>query len=129
MTEGVTKLPRFPMELISPMEAAAADSPRKAEGTGQNEGRKALALEATVRQTNANQKWEPERIVSAKATTPSISGTAVCQRRSLVRSECQPLISMATSTATYGRIESMVTARSDMPDARLRNVGSQIVRE
>src|SRR5580658_4215945 len=129
MTEGVTKLPRFPIELISPMDAAAADSPRKAEGMGQKDGRNALALDATVRQTNANQKCEPERMVSAKATTPNMSGTAVCQRRSLVRSECQPLKSMAKSTATYGMIESMVTARFDMPEARLRNVGSQIVRE
>src|SRR5271155_2444129 len=100
MTEGVTKLPRFPMELMSPMEAAAADSPRKAEGMGQKDGRNALALAATVRQTNANQKWEPERIASAKAAAPSMRGIAVCQRRSLVRSECQPLKSMASSTKT-----------------------------
>src|SRR5579872_6559621 len=117
------------MELMSPMDAAAADSPRKAEGTGQKAGRNALAVEATVRQANANQKWEPERIVSANAATPSMSGIAVCQRRSLVRSECQPLKSMAKSTATYGRIESIVTERSDIPDARFRNVGSQIVNE
>ena len=57
------------MELMRPMDAAAADSPRKAEGTGQKDGRKALALEATIKQTNANQKWEPERIVKENATT------------------------------------------------------------
>src|SRR5271154_7452053 len=99
MTEGVTKLPRLPMELIRPMEAAAADSPRKAEGTGQKAGRKALAVEATVRHANANQKWEPERIVRVNARAPSMRGIAVCQRRSLVRSECQPLKSIARRTA------------------------------
>src|ERR1700694_5273707 len=88
ITEGVTRLPRLPIELMRPMDAAAADSPRKAEGTGQKAGRKALAVEAAVKHKNANQKWEPERIVSANATTPSMSGMAVCQRRSLVRSEC-----------------------------------------
>ena len=59
----MTRLPRLPMELIRPIDAAAADSPRKAEGTGQKEGRKALALDATIRHANANQKWEPARIV------------------------------------------------------------------
>src|SRR5580700_8343597 len=114
---------------MRPMDAAAADSPRKAEGIGQKDGRKAFAVEATVRHANANQKCDPETIVKANATTPNMSGIAVCQRRSLVRSECQPLKSMAKSTATYGRIESMVTVRSDMPEARFKNVGSQIVSE
>src|SRR5271154_5846985 len=114
---------------MRPMDAAAADSPRNTEGMGQKDGRKALAVEATVRHANANQKWEPERIVRANARTPKMRGTAVCQRRSLVRSECQPLKSIARSTATYGIIDNMVTARFDMPDARLRNVGSQIVSE
>src|SRR5271167_5026308 len=111
------------------MDAAAADSPRKTEGTGQKDGRNALALEATTMHTNASQKCEPARMRNENATTPSMSGTAVCQRRSLVRSECQPLRSMARSTATYGRIEKSVTARLDIPEARLRNVGSQIVKE
>src|ERR1700719_2791360 len=48
-----------------------------------------------------------------------------CQRRSPVRSECQPFTCCVMNAATYGKAASSVTLRSLLPESRFRIVGSQ----
>ena len=115
------------MELIRPIDAAAADSPRKAEGIGPGKeekesicgGRDDQAYELETK------KWAPERIVRANAAVPKVStGWPGSQRRSLVRSECQPLKSCGEEHSHvrddrqhgHGR-------RLDMSEARFQECG------
>src|SRR5438445_411967 len=62
---------------------------------------------------------------TSNAAAATHSGIAVCQRRSAVRSECQPFTCMARKPSRLGRATSRVTLKSLSPDKRLSMVGSQ----
>src|SRR5215467_16138972 len=89
---GPTKPPRFPTELISPIEAAAADSVRNSVGTGQNAGWKPKYAPPTpMKKSIASKTLEPMWIAMKRKDPLSRRGIAACHRRSCVRSECHPL--------------------------------------
>jgi len=69
---------------------------------------------------------EPGRWMSpSNPAAVTKSGTAVCQRRSQLLSECHPLNSMARNATAYGNAPSIPTLKSENPDCRFRMVGSQ----
>src|SRR5215469_10633682 len=59
---GPTNPPRFPTELMSPMEAAAADSVRNSVGTGQKAG-----VEAEVRPTHSHEEQHRKKDIRSHA--------------------------------------------------------------
>src|SRR5262245_5527707 len=97
---GPKKPPRLPKALISPIEAAAADSARNSVGNGQKLGKNAVVhAPTTTINANANAKSPRKKSAQPRHVAPTNNGTAVCQRRSRERSECQPLTSIATTPA------------------------------
>src|SRR5579864_5775486 len=101
ITSGPTNPPRLPSELISPIDAAAADSLRKVVGKTQNAGWNAK-YPAPTRQKNetAMMMFVPRSTVSSRQTPHKKSGAAACHRRSQVLSECQPLSCCARNPTT-----------------------------
>src|ERR1700704_2094590 len=67
---------------------------------------------------------EVEYAATVNARAPANAGTAVCQRRSPVRSECNPTAPTATAAATYGMADNMPTAKLLTPDKLRISVGS-----
>src|SRR5216110_4107688 len=123
---GPTKPPRFPNELIRPIAAAAADSVRNAVGSGQKPGKYPSAPAATMQKAaTTSHGFPPARTTSRYPAVPSIIALAACQRRSPVRSDDQPNVSIPHNPARCGIIATIVTFRSLQPDAPLRIVGSQ----
>src|SRR5215813_3129732 len=97
---GPKNPPRLPKALISPIDAAAADSARNSVGNGQKLGKNAVVhAPTTTINTNASAKSPLKNSAPPKHAAPINSGIAVCQRRSRDRSECQPLSSIATAPA------------------------------
>src|SRR5438093_13383596 len=97
-TYGPRNPPRLPKELMSPIEAAAADSLKNAVGSAQKLGRYASAPAATKQKLKtASTVFSPAATLSPSAVPATSIGTAVCQRRSRVRSDDQPTRSIATS--------------------------------
>src|SRR5258708_2140788 len=108
------------------MDAAAAASLRIAVGSGQNDGRNVhMNAVATVSMTMARATRVSKATLAASAEPAISSGTAVCQRRSPVRSDDHPAAIISASPTTYGRAEINVTVKFGRPDRRLMIVGSQ----
>jgi hypothetical protein len=104
MVYGPKKPPRLPIELISPMLAAAALAPRKLLGIAHSEGYAATTpANPTEKRTSAADRFTLTRATPASAAAPAKRGIAVCHLRSPVRSECQPNSSI-TGTATSAGI-------------------------
>src|SRR5256885_16567446 len=62
---------------------------------------------------------EIEYAAILSAIAPANAGSAVCHRRSPVRSECSPTTTIATAAATYGIADSTPTVRLLTPDKLL----------
>ena len=88
---GPTNPPKFPTELMNPIEAAAADSVRNSVGTGQNAGWKPKYAPPTpIKKRIASRRLDPMLIAIKRKSPLNSRGTTACQRRSQFRSECQP---------------------------------------
>src|SRR5438876_10919849 len=112
--------------MIMPEAISEAESKNKADGMAQKIGKKASKLAAA----DENKKRDgtvPQfaTLSTSNAAAATHSGIAVCQRRSAVRSECQPFTCMARKPSRLGRATSRVTLKSLSPDKRLSMVGSQ----
>src|SRR5712691_7967710 len=89
-------------------------------------GKKASKLAAAIENKKRDGTVPQSALLStSNAAAATHSGIAVCQRRSAVRSECQPFICMATKPSKLGKATSRVTLMSLSPDKRLIMVGSQ----
>src|SRR5690349_6303633 len=89
---GPRNPPRLPIELTSPMEAAAADSPRTMVGSTQNEGAQAHSITAVKQsQIMVRAKGWPGIVVNPKKVPAKTSGIAVCSFRSRRPSEDLPM--------------------------------------
>src|SRR2546425_13355651 len=93
-----------------------------AQKLGKKASRLAAAIENRKRDGTAPQS---ARLNTSNAAAATHSGTAVRQRRSAVRSECQPFTCMATKQSRLGKATSRVTLKSLTLDNRLSIVGSQ----
>src|SRR5207253_9529443 len=113
-------------QLIVPVARAAAESQRNADGMAQKLGKKASKLAAAI-ENKKRDGTVPQfaTLSTSNAAAATHSGIAVCQRRSAVRSECQPFTCMARKPSRLGRATSRVSVKSLSPDKRWRMVGSQ----
>src|SRR5205085_688722 len=96
-----------PTELIQAMPPAAATPLRNPVGSDQKTGSVDIVPAwASVRPISAPSADFTEGLiaqaVSAQPTVPTKAGTATCQRRSPVRSECSPLSNMQTTAQILG---------------------------
>src|ERR1700719_1375054 len=109
-----------------PVAIAAAVSERKADGIAQKLGKKASRPAAAI-ENRISEGTVPQSALLSTSNAAAVthSGIAVCQRRSPVRSECQPFICMATKPSRLGKATSRVTLKSLSPDKLLSMVGSQ----
>src|ERR1035438_6576602 len=111
---------------MRPIDAAAADSLRKAVGNAQKLGMKAI-VQAPDRIRNARlaQRWPLKPTEMAMNTPHNPRIAAVCQRRSPVRSESQPFQTITKTPNREGSAAINVTLTFGRPVARLRIVGNQ----
>src|SRR4051812_48227939 len=89
--DGPMNPPRFPMELMRPSDAAAADAPNVLVGRTQNTGGQAMVV-AAVRASQimiSGNGW-PGTAESGKKMAPASSGTTQWSLRSPLRSEDLP---------------------------------------
>src|SRR3954469_12970340 len=92
---GPTKPPRFPTELINPMETAALAPLSRAEGRAQKLGKKDQSPAATTQSmTSERAMCAFNKTVQKNATPAQSRGIVACHMRSPVRSEDQPTQSM-----------------------------------
>ncbi len=124
-SEGPTKPPMLPIELISARPAAAAGPVRMVIGSAQlGPSADQMPIAAPDRSTRPS-SGESTSAQPITARPPIAAGTATCQRRSPVLSECFATGSMQIAASRYGTAETRPTARSPKPD-RLRTIcGSQ----
>ena len=126
MIQGPKNPPRFPSELISPIEAAAADSLRNVVGTAQNAGwKEKYPAQTRLNRQTVSTTFVPNNTARSKLTPLENIGIAACHRRSQDLSECQAFNCCAKKPATYGNETIRVTRRSLCPDRRFRIVGNQ----
>src|SRR5438046_9650230 len=93
-------------------------------------GKKASRLAAAIENRKSEGTVPQSFTLSARnAAAVTHSGMAVCQRRSAVRSECQPFTCMARKPSRLGKATISVTLKSLSPDKRLSMVGSQKAKE
>src|SRR5579863_5194257 len=127
-TKDGPRKPPSPAEtqLMVPVAIAAAESQRKAEGMAQKLGRKASRLAVAIENRNKEGR-NPQSVTLSTSNAAAVtqSGIVVCQRRSELRSECQPFTCMATKPSTLGKATSRVTLKSLSPDKRFSMVGNQ----
>src|SRR5262249_26672603 len=90
----------FPMELMNPTAAAAIAGRRISVGSDQNTARYAFPAVTTVsRPITVN--TECDAPISPNSPTAATSiGIEMCQRRSIVLSECQPFNGISTKQKT-----------------------------
>src|SRR5690349_17654081 len=103
---GPKNPPRFPAELMNPMEAARDDRALASVGRTQNAGFQAKT-EAPVRQSQTSSRalgW-PGIAVNAKNIAAAIMGTAACTLRSPVRSDERPVIHVDNIASPKGNAE------------------------
>ena len=107
------------------MPAAAPMPPRNDVANAQNgpsiDARPSIAIDSVV-MANAVPCTNP---VSANAAPPIIAVSAICQRRSPVRSEWRPMTTIPTAATAYGIALSQPMAKSPAPDALRTICGSQ----
>src|ERR1700737_2955549 len=109
-----------------PVAMAAAESQRNADGMAQKLGKKASRpAEAMENKKREGTVPQSALLSTSKAAAVTHSGIAVCQRRSAVRSECQPFTCIATKPSRLGKATIRVTLKSLSPERRLSMVGSQ----
>src|SRR4029077_608806 len=119
MTYGPRKPPRFPMELMSAMLAAAAGPLRNTVGSAQNgDGKEYNAIVATEKARIANPTRFPAKTLTSSATPKSRIGTAAWSFRSDGRSECDADQSIAGSAASQGMPEIRITCVWLKPEMR-----------
>src|SRR6185437_3917903 len=112
--------------LIKPTAAAAAERLSKVVGIAQNVERNALQNAIMLKSVTSSTSELPVCAMSPSAPSAATNiGTAECQRRSMVLSECQPLAIMATNISKYGIMPTMPTPRFESVEARLSMVGNQ----
>src|SRR5208282_3812907 len=100
-----------------PVAMAAAESQRNADGMAQKLGKKASRPAAAIENKKREGKVPQFALLSTSNDDAAIqSGIAVCQRRSAVRSECQPFTCIATKPSRLGKATSRVTLTSLSPD-------------
>src|SRR6478752_8044059 len=99
---GAANPDRLPTELISAIPLAAATPDRNVVGSAQKHGRKAMILMAQMLTATIAATGLPRYSVTGMATPPTISGSATCQTRSLLRSPCRDHRYIATAPRTYG---------------------------
>src|SRR5215471_17821940 len=104
-------------QLIVPVASAAAESQRNADGMAQKLGKKASRLAAATENRN-KEPLIPHSVTLSISNAAAVThnGIAVCQRRSAVRSECQPFTCMATKPSRLGKATRSVTLKSLRPD-------------
>src|SRR5258707_11279064 len=94
-TIGPTEPPKLPIMLMNPIAEAAAVAPRNMVGIGQNAGKWAYMKVPTQKIITSTANQPSKEDASQMARPERASGTATCQMRSPVRSECQPLTNIA----------------------------------
>src|SRR3954466_4654701 len=108
---------------MSPNVAAAADSLSISVGMAQNAGKNAYTQPLPrSKQATANGTCWWNAVDSPKTDPAASSGTAVCQCRSAVLSECQPLISIPATPMRAGISSSKDTVELENPERRFRKV-------
>src|SRR4051794_19222096 len=124
--DGPMNPPRFPMELIRPNDAAAADAPNVLVGRTQNVGGHAMVVAAvSASQVMINGKGWPGIAESGKKMAPASNGTTQWSLRSLLRSEDLPARSPAAKATMKGSAASAVAAETERSDFILMMPGSQ----
>src|SRR5579862_909982 len=114
------------MQLMVPVAMAAAVSQRNADGIAQKLGKNASSpAEAIENKSREGMVPQFATLSTSSAAAVIQSGIAVCQRRSAVRSECQPFNCIAANPRRLGKATSSVTRTSLSPDRRFNMVGSQ----
>ena len=104
-SDGPTKPPRLPMELIRAI-PPAAPVPLRNEAVKAQKGPSAPQMPIAVMAIQATSTLrEPADAERIKPTDAKIIDPAICNLRSPVRSDDEPTISMKTAVAKYGRIE------------------------
>src|ERR1700681_4097452 len=104
---GLTYPARLPTELIHAMPAAAAVEERKPVGKDQKVATVALIpAAATVSAANPSAPEIPGIADTANADAPISPASAMCQRRSPVRSEWRPTATIEIAAILHGIIES-----------------------
>src|SRR5579883_2598866 len=109
--EGPTKPPTLPSEFIKAIPPAAA-VPRKNSGGNDQKGPSVDQRPAAARQRAASAAsvlwlWA----ASTSPTAPTKAASARCHRRSPLRSEDTPTITIATAAQKYGSAERRPTSR------------------
>src|ERR1700676_560399 len=98
---GPANPPKFPTELMNPIDAAAADAVSSSVGSAQKLGMNAVVhAPTTIIAAKLTGRFPRTSSVRPSAAPPKNKGKAVCHRRSPVRSECQPFSSIAPNPAT-----------------------------
>src|SRR5437899_10738901 len=87
-----------------------------AQKLGKKASRLAAAIENRKRDGTVPQS---AALSTSNAAAATHSGIAVCQRRSAVRSECQPFCGMATRPSRLGKATSRVSLKAPSRDKRL----------
>src|ERR1700739_162194 len=109
-----------------PVAIAAGVSQRNADGMAQKLGKKASRPAAAIENKKREGTVPQFATLSTRHAAAVVhSGIAVCQRRSAVRSGCQPFTCMARKPRRLGKATRRVTLTSLSPDKRLSMVGSQ----
>jgi arabinofuranosyltransferase len=124
-SDGPTKPPRFPIELISAMPPAAADPVRNAVGSVQNGPSAPQMPAAAMQNETSDSRGTVLYPLSSRPAAPASAGNVTCHRRSPVLSECAPTYTMTNAAATYGIADRIPTIRSPNPENPLIIWGSQ----
>src|SRR5450755_3611713 len=115
MTDGPTKPPRFPTELIKAMPAAAENPERNLPGIEKNGPKKLQIPMATNDQSTMDSVWEFVPPSRTRAIPATASGIALWYLRSILRSELRDTRSIAANRARWGTITRTPTTVLEKP--------------